>query len=61
MKKFVYITGSVSISLMSIGFLFRMMHWPGTGYVLVAGIGIFSLLFIPGFFKYKYDKGKIIR
>ena len=47
MKKTMIITGIVSVSLFIIGSLFKMMHWPGANVMLVSGIVLFSLLFLP--------------
>jgi hypothetical protein len=58
MKKLAFITGPVSISLNGLGIIFKMNHWPGASILIVIGIGIFSLLFIPSIFKYLYDKEK---
>ena len=58
MKKFAFITGAISISLTSLGFLFKMNHWHPADWLMVVGIGIFSLFFTPGIFKYLYDREK---
>ena len=58
MKKFVFITGAISIALISLGLLFKIEHWSGAGIGLTLGIGIFSILFIPSLFKYLYDREK---
>jgi hypothetical protein len=59
MKKFAFITGAVSISLSGLGVIFKMNHWAGASLLLIAGIGIFSLLFTPSIFKYVYDREKV--
>jgi len=58
MKKFAFITGTLSASLTGLGILFKMMHWPVAGILLVLGLGIFSILFVPSYAKYLYDKEK---
>jgi hypothetical protein len=58
MKKFAFITGAVSISLTSLGFLFKMNHWSPADMMMVVGIGIFSLFFTPSISKYLYDREK---
>ncbi len=58
MKKLAFFTGAVSISLTSLGFLFKMNHWHPADLMMVFGIGVFSLLFTPSFFKYLYDREK---
>jgi hypothetical protein len=59
MRKFAFITGPVSIALTGLGIIFKMNHYPGANLLTMIGIGIFSLLFIPGIFKYFYDREKI--
>jgi hypothetical protein len=56
MKKFAFITGAISISLTSLGFLFKMNHWHPADLMMVVGIGIFSLLFTPTMTKYLYER-----
>jgi len=58
MKKFAFITGPVSISLTGLGIIFKINHYPGANMLTIIGIGIFSLLFIPGIFKYLYGREK---
>jgi hypothetical protein len=58
MKKFAFLTGAVSISLTSLGFLFKMNHWHPGDLLMVVGIGIFSLFFTPSIFKYLYEREK---
>jgi hypothetical protein len=57
MKKLAFITGALSGSLTGIGVLFKVMHWPYSGIILVLGLGLFSLVFLPSVTKYLYDKG----
>lgn len=50
MKKFAYITGAIaSISLLA-GALFKISHWPGANLLLLVGIVVLSMFFIPYFF-----------
>ena len=58
MKKFAFITGAISFSLTGLGVIFKMNHWHPADMILIVGIGIFSLLFIPSIFKYLYDREK---
>ncbi|MEP7263281.1 MAG: hypothetical protein ABI772_02220 [Bacteroidota bacterium] len=53
MKKIMFVSGSVSASLISIGILFKFMHWPGAGMLIVLGTVLFSLLFLPMLFTIK--------
>ena len=56
MKKLAFITGALSFSLSALGTLFKIVHWPGANILLVIGIGLFSLIFVPVIAKYLYDK-----
>jgi len=58
MKKFTFIIGAVSLSISSLGILFKTMHWLGGGYVITAGFTILSFLFIPSLFIYLYKREK---
>ncbi len=58
MKKLAFITGALSFSLTPLGILFKLMHWPGAGVLLVVGIGLFAIVFVPSITKYLYDKDK---
>ena len=58
MKKFTFITGALSFSLTSVGFLFKTLHYTGADILLLAGISIFSILFVPSVAKYLYNKEK---
>ncbi len=47
MKKIMMTTGAISVVFLLFGSLFKIMHWPGAGPLLVFGIGILSLVFLP--------------
>lgn len=47
MKKLMYITGLLSSISISIGWLFKLLHWPGGGYLFTYGFLAFVLLFLP--------------
>jgi H+/Cl- antiporter ClcA len=59
MKKIAFITGALSFSLSSLGLMFKLNHWHPADLLIVAGLGIFSLMFSPSIFKYLYDKEKL--
>jgi hypothetical protein len=58
MKKLAFITGALSFSLTSLGGLFKLMHWPGASILLLVGVVLFSIIFVPSITKYLYDKEK---
>lgn len=47
MKNTLVKSGLVSTGLTLLGVLFKIMHWPGASIMLVLGVAIFGLLFIP--------------
>ncbi len=58
MKKFAFITGALSFSLTSLGILLRLLHYPGSDILLLVGMVLFSVFFVPSISKYLYDKEK---
>lgn len=42
-----YISGFLGGFFVMMGFLFKLMHWPGTGFILLAGYPIMCFLFMP--------------
>ncbi len=47
MKNKIYIIGLVALSLTVLGGIFKIMHWPGAGWLLIFGNGSLSFLFFP--------------
>lgn len=47
MKKFMFISGGISTFLFTVGSLFKVMHWPGAGIMLVLGAAFMCLFFLP--------------
>jgi len=47
MKKTMIVSGAISVIALFGGSFFKIMHWPGAGMMLLLGIGILSLLFLP--------------
>lgn len=47
MKNTLVKSGLISTALTLLGVLFKIMHWPGASIMLVLGVAIFGLLFIP--------------
>lgn len=60
-KKVFFITGFVASTLATIGFLFKVMHWPGASIMLILGLATFIFAVIPLWFyqKYKSEERKI--
>lgn len=53
MKKIMLVSGTISAAFLSVGIFFKFMHWPGASMMLVLGIGLASLLFLPLLFTLK--------
>ena len=47
MRKTMIITGTVSVVGFTVGSFFKIMHWPGANVMLLLGIAIASLIFLP--------------
>ena len=61
MKKIMIISGTFSAIVMSIGILFKFMHWPGASACIVLGIVISSLVFLPLLFTLKAKEKQNIK
>jgi len=55
-KKMVYISALVSAFLISTGFVFKLMHWPFAGMLLLAGFVALNIIFMPLFFYHRYKR-----
>ncbi len=47
MKKIMNITGVLTVVLTLLGSIFKTMHWPGAGVMIVSGGALFSMVFLP--------------
>lgn len=47
MKKLMYLIGFIGSAALSLGVLFKLMHWPGANVLLLSGMISFLLIFIP--------------
>lgn len=50
MKKILVVFGYMVSTIIIIGTMFKLQHWPGSGILLTAGLFMFAVLFIPAFF-----------
>jgi predicted membrane channel-forming protein YqfA (hemolysin III family) len=53
MKKVMIVSGTFSAAAMILGILFKFLHWPGASALIILGIGISSLIFLPLLFTLK--------
>ncbi len=54
LQMLVYIIGYIASALISSGFIFKMMHWPGASILLVSGFMVLITVFFPLFFYNRY-------
>lgn len=53
MKKFMYVLGTISPTLVIIGTIFKIQHWPGASIMLTLGLTLLALVYIPVFVSIK--------
>lgn len=53
MKKIMIVSGTFSAAVMSLGIFFKFMHWPGASILIILGIAVSSLVFLPLLFTLK--------
>ncbi len=56
MKKLAYISGIISLILISLGAMAKTAHWPGASMALVSGITLLIFLFLPAALINNYRK-----
>ena len=56
MKKALYLIGFIATFLSSTGILFKTLHWPGANMMLVVGIVMINIGFLPLYFYDKYKR-----
>lgn len=63
MQKKIYIIGLISLALFLIATFFKAAHWPGSGILILVGLGTISFVFLPiGYSKaIKSTKDKLLR
>jgi len=49
MKKFMYILGTIAPSLLIIGAIFKLQHWPGAAVMIVLGSFLLGAVYLPVF------------
>jgi hypothetical protein len=57
MKKVMINSGIFSASLLSLGILFKFMHWPGSAPCIVLGMFLLNFVFLPLVFTLKIKEG----
>jgi hypothetical protein len=52
MKRFMYILGTIAPTLLIVGALFKLMHWPGASVLLTLGTFLLAVIYLPVFAMY---------
>lgn len=62
MKKLMYFMGFLGAATLSVGTLFKIMHWPGADMASLIGVIILLLIFMPlwALDRYKYEVSKAL-
>ena len=61
MKKAMIVSGTISTALLSMGLIFKFMHWPGDSLGILLGIGTLSLVFLPLMFLLKIKEKQNVK
>ena len=61
MKKAMIVSGTISTALLSMGLIFKFMHWPGASLGILLGIGTLSLVFLPLMFLLKIKEKQNVK
>ena len=57
MRKTYYILGYIVGFCVSLGYLFKLMHWPYANVLSITGVALFVLAFMPVYLYSKYKNG----
>tara|TARA_B100000780_G_C20950425_1_gene379137 strand:+ start:263 stop:628 length:366 start_codon:yes stop_codon:yes gene_type:complete len=54
--KFIYSIGITLFTLLMVGFIFKLMHWPWATVLMLSTIVIFNFVYIPVYFISRFKK-----
>ena len=54
--KFIYSIGVVLGTILMVGFIFKLMHWPWATVLMLSSIVIFNFVYIPVYFLSRFKK-----
>ena len=54
MKRTVYLSVFITLFILSTGFMFKMMHWPGANILMMSGFLLLNFVSMPMYFYQKY-------
>ncbi len=60
-ERLVFIAGAIGLMVFFAGFLFKIMHWPGAGMLLMGGLLLIFILVMPWYTWLKWKDEKYIR
>lgn len=55
-QKLVYIFGFIAFFVMTVGAIFKWLHWPGANIIAVCGMTLLMLFYLPLYFYNKYQE-----
>ncbi|KGO86536.1 hypothetical protein Q765_09910 [Flavobacterium rivuli WB 3.3-2 = DSM 21788] len=57
MRKIYYILAYIIACFMFVGYLFKLMHWPYASMLLISGITLLTIGFLPLYLYNRYKNG----
>lgn len=54
-ERFMHVLGFLGLSITSVGVLFKIMHWPGAAVLLVTGMAVLAMGYVPVYFYKRYQ------
>ena len=58
-ERLTYIFGMLLGTTISLGFLFKIMHWPMANKIMISSVVLFDFLYVPIYFFSKYQNEKL--
>jgi hypothetical protein len=54
-ERLMHVLGFLGLSVTSVGVLFKIMHWPGAGVLLMSGMSVLAFGYVPVYFYKRYQ------
>lgn len=58
-ERLTYIFGILLGTTLSLGFLFKIMHWPMANKIMISSVVLFDFLYVPIYFISRYQNEKL--
>ena len=58
-ERLTYIFGMLLGTTLSLGFLFKIMHWPMANKIMISSVVLFNFLYVPIYFVSRYQNEKL--